>query len=182
MSVAVSVRALERRYGARTVLDGVHLDIRPGELVALLGRSGSGKSTLLRALARLDRHTSGSGEIIVPDRLAMVFQDARLLPWKRVIDNVVLGLGGHAVREQAERTLEEVGLGGRGRSWPCELSGGEQQRVALARALVRDPQLLLADEPLRCPRCAHSPANACPAAAAVRAASARRAPRDTRCG
>lgn len=147
MTAAVTVRTLVRRFASRTVLDGLSLEIRAGERVALLGRSGSGKSTLLRALARLDRRAQGSGDIIVPGRLSMVFQDARLLPWKRVIDNVTLGLNARSVSGRAEHMLEEVGLAGRGRSWPYELSGGEQQRVALARSLVRDPQLLLADEP-----------------------------------
>jgi sulfonate transport system ATP-binding protein len=147
MSVAVRVQALVRRLGARTVLDGVDLTIRAGEFVALLGRSGSGKSTLLRALAGLDRHASGAGGLVVPERIAVVFQDARLLPWKRVIDNVTLGITDRAARRRGEQALEEVELAGRGRSWPYELSGGEQQRVALARSLVREPQLLLADEP-----------------------------------
>jgi sulfonate transport system ATP-binding protein len=129
------------------VLNGVDLEIARGEFVALLGRSGSGKSTLLRALANLDHEAQGSGEIIRPERLSVVFQDARLLPWKRVLDNVVLGLGGADARERGLRALEEVELGGRAQSWPYELSGGEQQRVALARSLVREPELLLADEP-----------------------------------
>jgi sulfonate transport system ATP-binding protein len=147
MSIAVRVHGLVRRFGERIVLDGVDLEIRAGEFVALLGRSGSGKSTLLRALAGLDRQTIGSGDLSVPDRVSVVFQDARLLPWKRVFDNITLGLTDRSARSRVDRSLEEVGLAGRGRSWPYELSGGEQQRVALARSLVRDPQLLLADEP-----------------------------------
>jgi sulfonate transport system ATP-binding protein len=143
----VRVRGLVRRFTLRGVLNGVDLDIARGEFVALLGRSGSGKSTLLRALADLDHEAQGSGEIIRPERLSVVFQDARLLPWKRVLDNVVLGLGGADARERGLRALEEVELGSRAQSWPYELSGGEQQRVALARSLVREPELLLADEP-----------------------------------
>jgi sulfonate transport system ATP-binding protein len=143
----VRVRDLVRAFTLRGVLDGVDLDIRRGEFVALLGRSGSGKSTLLRALADLDFEAVGSGEIQVPANLSVVFQDARLLPWKRVLDNVVLGLDGPDARRRGLSALEEVELGGRARSWPYELSGGEQQRVALARSLVREPQLLLADEP-----------------------------------
>jgi sulfonate transport system ATP-binding protein len=125
----------------------VNLTIRKGEFVALLGRSGSGKSTLLRALAALDRDTEGSGDIIVPEKRSIIFQDARLLPWHRVLDNVILGLNGADARERGVRALAEVELAGRERSWPFELSGGEQQRVALARSLVREPELLLADEP-----------------------------------
>ncbi len=81
--------------------------------------------------------------VVVPERLAVVFQDARLLPWARVLDNVVLGLAGGDARAQGRTALAEVQLAGRERAWPGELSGGEQQRVALARALVRKPQLLL---------------------------------------
>jgi sulfonate transport system ATP-binding protein len=144
---AVRIRNLVRTFTLKGVLNGVDLDIAPGEFVALLGRSGSGKSTLLRALAGIDHEAEGTGEIALPERSAVIFQDARLLPWMRVLDNVVLGYSGAAARVRAEEALVEVGLAGRERSWPHELSGGEQQRVALARALVREPALLLADEP-----------------------------------
>ena len=143
----VRVQGLVRTFTLRGVLKGVDLEIDRGEFVALLGRSGSGKSTLLRALADLDFEASGAGEIVAPSNIAVVFQDARLLPWKRVLDNVILGLKGPDARERGLRALEEVELGLRARSWPYELSGGEQQRVALARSLVREPELLLADEP-----------------------------------
>ena len=145
-AAAVRIRDLRRTFTLKGVLNGVDLDIAPGEFVALLGRSGSGKSTLLRALAGIDHEAQGTGEIALPPRIAVIFQDARLLPWMRVLDNVTLGLPGEA-RERAAQALEEVGLAGWGRAWPHELSGGEQQRVALARALVREPALLLADEP-----------------------------------
>lgn len=144
---AVRVRNLVRTFGDRTVLDGIDVDIRKGEFVALLGRSGSGKSTLLRALADLDEDVTGSGEIQRPVRRSVVFQDARLLPWKRVLANVTLGLDGPDAVGRARAALAEVGLSGREQAWPVELSGGEQQRVALARSLVRNPDLLLADEP-----------------------------------
>ncbi|MBT2207971.1 MULTISPECIES: ABC transporter ATP-binding protein [Actinomadura] len=146
----VRVRGLTRVFGERTVLDGVDLDIAPGEFVALLGASGSGKSTLLRALAGLDGE--GGGEIDVPAKRAVVYQEHRLLPWSRVWDNVVLGLSkrglrGRDLRARAEDALAEVGLSARADAWPLTLSGGESQRVALARALVRTPDLLLLDEP-----------------------------------
>ena len=144
---AVRTRGLTRGFDGRVVLDAVDLEIAPGEFVALLGRSGSGKSTLLRALAELDDGVAGSGELDVPAERAVVFQNSRLLPWARVLDNVVLGLVGPDPRERGRAALVEVGLAGRERSWPRELSGGEQQRVALARSLVREPALLLADEP-----------------------------------
>jgi sulfonate transport system ATP-binding protein len=143
----VRVRELTRRFTLKGVLNGVDLDIAKGEFVALLGRSGCGKSTLLRALAQLDHEATGEGEIVTPERLSVVFQDARLLPWKRVLDNVILGLDGPGARARGLQALAEVELPGREASWPYELSGGEQQRVALARSLVREPELLLADEP-----------------------------------
>ncbi|CAM4512900.1 ABC transporter ATP-binding protein [Nocardia ninae] len=143
----VRTRALRRGFGERVVLRDIDLDIARGEFVALLGRSGSGKSTLLRALAELDYDVPGSGELTVPAERAVVFQDSRLLPWIRVLDNVILGLRGPGAAERGRAALAEVGLAGREKAWPRELSGGEQQRVALARSLVREPELLLADEP-----------------------------------
>lgn len=145
---AVRVRSLHRSFNeAGGVLNGLDLDIAPGEFVALLGRSGSGKSTLLRALAGLDRGVAGTGVIEVPDKVSVVFQDSRLLPWRRVLDNVTLGLRAGDTADRGRQALTEVGLAGREKAWPHELSGGEQQRASLARSLVRDPQLLLADEP-----------------------------------
>lgn len=141
----IVTRDLVRRYDDRAVLNGLDLEIAPGEFVALLGRSGSGKSTLLRALAGLDPDVAGSGELVVPENVSVVFQDSRLLPWATVLENVVLGLRG--AEDRGRQSLAEVGLAGREKAWPNELSGGEQQRVALARSLVREPELLLADEP-----------------------------------
>ncbi len=147
LTAAVHVSSLVRRFGDRPVLDHLDLRIAPGQFVALLGRSGSGKSTLLRALAGLDHDVRGSGGIAVPEQVAVVFQDSRLLPWQRILDNVLLGLTGPGARQRGIAALAEVGLASRERAWPVELSGGEQQRAALARSLVREPQLLLADEP-----------------------------------
>lgn len=141
------ISRLYRSFDGRVVLDGIDLTIGEGEFVALLGRSGSGKSTILRAVAGLDRDVEGSGTIEVPNRRSVLFQDSRLLPWKNVIDNVVLGSYDKGARERALAALEEVGLAGKELQWPKTLSGGEQQRVALARSLVRDPELILADEP-----------------------------------
>lgn len=139
-----SVGGLTRAFGDRRILDGLDLAIAQGEFVALLGRSGSGKSTLLRALAGLDRETTG--ELTVDGTVAVAFQEPRLLPWKRVIDNVALGLGERA-KSRARASLEEVGLDALAGAWPLTLSGGEAQRASLARALVREPGLLLLDEP-----------------------------------
>jgi sulfonate transport system ATP-binding protein len=141
----VAVRGLTRRYDDRTVLASLDLDIADGEIVALIGRSGSGKSTLLRALAGLDEHPAG--EVVIQGTVAMAFQEPRLVPWRRVIDNVTLGLRGADPAARAQRALAEVGLDDHRRAWPLTLSGGEAQRASLARALVREPDLLLLDEP-----------------------------------
>ncbi|TWB37525.1 ABC transporter ATP-binding protein [Nitrospirillum pindoramense] len=142
---AVRVRGFTRRFGDVTVLRDLDLDIAPGEFVALLGRSGSGKTTLLRTLAGLD--AAPAEQVSTPGARAVVFQEPRLLPWKKVWRNVTLGLKSGRSRLQATAALEEVGLGHRVDAWPATLSGGEAQRAALARALVREPQLLLLDEP-----------------------------------
>jgi sulfonate transport system ATP-binding protein len=144
-NVVVTCAQIRRAFGDRVVLDDVNIELRGGEFVALLGRSGSGKSTLLRALAGLDDGIEGHA--VVPERRAVVFQDARLLPWARVLENVTLGLRGPDVRDRGRAALLEVELEGHERDWPKTLSGGEAQRVALARALVREPALLLLDEP-----------------------------------
>ncbi|MFE5330978.1 ABC transporter ATP-binding protein [Embleya sp. NPDC056575] len=143
---AVHLAGLRRVFGTRAVLDGVDLDIARGEFVALLGASGTGKTTLLRILGALDRHDGGT--VLVPEARTIVFQEPRLVPSKRVLANVVVGLPrGRATREIGLRALTEVGLEGHAAAWPATLSGGEAQRVALARALVREPELLLLDEP-----------------------------------
>jgi sulfonate transport system ATP-binding protein len=144
-SGAVWVRDLRRTFAGRDVVRGVDLRIGPGEFVALLGRSGSGKTTILKALAGLD--DAVTGELYVPERRSVVFQDPRLLPWANVLANVILGTKGTAATARGREALDEVGLAGHGSDWPKTLSGGEAQRVALARALVREPQLLLLDEP-----------------------------------
>jgi sulfonate transport system ATP-binding protein len=136
---------LHRSYGNRAVLRGVDLAMAEGECVAVLGPSGCGKSTLLRAVAGLDPVVGG--EVRVNGTVAVVFQQPRLLPWKRVCDNVGLGLPRHGNRGLIDAALAEVDLSARARDWPATLSGGEAQRAALARALVRRPAVLLLDEP-----------------------------------
>jgi putative ABC transport system ATP-binding protein len=165
----LSVRDVWKEYPGQggestAALRGVGLDVRPGEIVALLGRSGSGKSTLLNLMAGIDRPTRGSilaegedlksmGEKGRTDwrrrRLGFVFQFFNLLPTLTAFENVHLALEllGRPDRDRAVRALAEVELAGKERRYPHELSGGEQQRVAIARALVKRPLLILADEP-----------------------------------
>lgn len=152
IGVRVGVQGVWKSYSGRDVLKAVDLHIEPGEFVAVVGRSGCGKSTLLRLVAGLETadggeiRFSGSDEPARKADIRIMFQDSRLLPWKRVLDNVALGLPNGIAR--AEQALQNVGLKERGREWPAVLSGGQRQRVALARALVHDPELLLLDEPL----------------------------------
>jgi sulfonate transport system ATP-binding protein len=151
--ISLAVRGVSKRYGTRTVLKQAQLNIAPGEFVAIVGRSGCGKSTLLRLVAGLESASEGqllignAAQTGLRDDTRIMFQDARLLPWKRVVDNVALGLP-KSERHRAATVLTQVGLGDRLNDWPARLSGGQRQRVALARALVHNPRLLLLDEPL----------------------------------
>ena len=151
--IPLAVRNLQKTFGSRQVLRDIDLHIPAGQFVAVVGRSGCGKSTLLRLLAGLDQPTdgqllAGSAPLSAAQQdTRLMFQDARLLPWKKIIDNVGLGLKGNW-RPQALQALDAVGLADRAHEWPAALSGGQKQRVALARALIHQPRLLLLDEPL----------------------------------
>jgi sulfonate transport system ATP-binding protein len=152
--IHLTIENLRKQFGNHEVLSGIDVEIAPGDFVAIVGKSGCGKSTLLRLIAGLDKANEGSitlnqeGDFDTQSPVVrLMFQDARLLPWKRVIENVGLGLRG-AWKEKALETLEQVGLAERANDWPTILSGGQRQRVALARALVSQPRLLLFDEPL----------------------------------
>jgi sulfonate transport system ATP-binding protein len=151
---AFEVGNLDVWYGQKHAVQGVTLNVPERTITAIIGPSGCGKSTLLRIVAGLEQADAGSlvidgarrADAAGPD-IRLMFQDARLLPWKRVIDNVRLGLP-RSARPAALTALREVGLEDRANDWPAALSGGQRQRVALARALVHRPQLLLLDEPL----------------------------------
>jgi iron(III) transport system ATP-binding protein len=159
----LDVREISHAFGAKTVVDGVTLDVAPGEILCLLGPSGCGKTTTLRLIAGLERLQTGSiainGELVAgegvdmpPEKrgVSLLFQDFALFPHLTVTQNVTFGLG-HLSRDQrkarAEEVLEQVGMLGLAGRYPHELSGGEQQRVALARARAPRPRVMLLDEP-----------------------------------
>jgi putative spermidine/putrescine transport system ATP-binding protein len=158
----VSFQDMHRWYGAVHALNGLSIDIAPGELIALLGPSGCGKTTALRALGGLD--DVDQGRILVGGRditrvpankrnMGIVFQAYSLFPNMTARDNVAYGLrlrgvDGKARNQKAEEMLELVGLGQQTKRYPYQMSGGQQQRVALARALAIEPSVLLLDEPL----------------------------------
>jgi NitT/TauT family transport system ATP-binding protein len=159
-AISVSLQGVRRTFpNGVTAVDGVDLEVGPGEFVALLGPSGCGKSTLLRAVAGLDRVQAGRLAVgapgaAVPGRhdLAFVFQDAHLLPWRRVRGNVALplelrGVGRAERLRAADDAIARVELAEAATRFPAQLSGGMRMRVSLARALVTDPGLLLLDEP-----------------------------------
>ena len=150
----LQARAVSKQFGERLVLSEIDLDLEPGEITAVVGRSGCGKSTLLRLLAGLER-VSGGDIALAGQRLTglnrsarVMFQEACLLPWKTVLDNVLLAAPGPDRAREARQALSKVGLLDRADEWPTALSGGQRQRVALARALASDAPLLLLDEPL----------------------------------
>jgi len=160
--------SVTKLYDVRTraALEDISLEVDRGEFVFLVGASGSGKSTFLRLVLREEKATKGTVHVAGRDvaqlsswkvphlrrQIGAVFQDFRLLPNKTVYENVafalqVIGKSRHAIRQTVPETLEMVGLGGKEKRRPHELSGGEQQRVAIARAFVNRPDILLCDEP-----------------------------------
>jgi sulfonate transport system ATP-binding protein len=153
----LSIAHIGKTYdNAVHALDGISLNVAPGEIVAVVGGSGCGKSTLLRLVSGLDNPTQGAvaldGDTIAAphEKIGIVFQEPRLLPWLTVAGNVGFGLADRPRAERAERVarqLDRVGLTDKANVWPRELSGGQAQRVALARALIMRPEVLLLDEP-----------------------------------
>ena len=158
--IAVTIKDLRKNFDDNAVIAGLDLHLPAGGFTAVVGRSGCGKSTLLRLILGLEAPTSGRIALdeaepgprrsVRPRRL--MFQEPRLLPWARVVDNVAIGLSGTGTkaerRDRALTALDEVGLSDKAGVWPATLSGGQRQRVALARALVSGPGLLALDEPL----------------------------------
>lgn len=132
-----------RSFGPRPILGPVSLTVGEGQRVALLGPSGVGKTTLLRIIAGLDRDFAGTRA--APERLAMVFQEPTLLPWRTALANLTLPTG--ATRAEAAALMAQVGLAGREAAYPRQLSLGQQRRLSLARAFAARPGILLMDEP-----------------------------------
>jgi sulfonate transport system ATP-binding protein len=153
----LTLHGVIKSFGAKTILNGVDLDVPAGQYLTIVGRSGCGKSTLLRLIAGLDAPSAGTIEVAGVSegraRLARImFQEPRLPPWARVDANVAIGLGPAADHAQAlhrsREALATVGLVDRAGEWPSTLSGGQKQRVALARACQCAPRILALDEPL----------------------------------
>lgn len=153
---AIQIQQLSKTYAQHQVLHALDLNIQKGEFVAIVGRSGCGKSTLLRLIAQLESPSHGrvtfpqssmDTEASYTAKLRVMFQDARLLPWQSVLQNVQLGLA-QSQLQSAQCILDRVGLREFSGQWPTQLSGGQRQRVALARALAHRPNILLLDEPL----------------------------------
>jgi polar amino acid transport system ATP-binding protein len=164
--VILEVAALRKSFGSLEVLKGIDLQVRPRELVFVIGPSGSGKSTLLRCCNRLEEPSSGSirvegVDIMAPGvdinavrrRIGMVFQSFNLSPHLNALANVTLALrkvlkkGREEADELALKALKRVGMAEKAKAYPNELSGGQQQRVAIARALALEPSVMLFDEP-----------------------------------
>lgn len=148
-------------------LKNINLDVKQGDFLAIIGASGSGKSTLMNIIGLLDKPTSGSFELDGQDtahlkddtlagirnkKIGFVFQSFNLLPRTSCLDNVAIpliyaGVGAEERKIQAQKALEQVGLGDKLNAHPNQLSGGQQQKVAIARSLINDPEIILADEP-----------------------------------
>lgn len=153
LGLTLELSSIGKSYAGRPVLNAIDLSVASGEFLSVIGRSGSGKTTLLRLIAGLEAADAGTlsydRQAIRKEDIRILFQEARLLPWKTLLENVLLGMQGskHELYKQGYQILAQVGLAGREHDWPQQLSGGQRQRVALARALIHRPRLLLLDEP-----------------------------------
>ncbi len=153
--MAISIHVDEKAFGSEVVLDDINLDIPKGEFLTIIGPSGCGKSTLLKIIAGLD--TEYNGEVDINGRKVgrpgisqgFIFQEHRLFPWLTVEQNIAadLNLRNSDVKQKVQQLIDIVRLTGREKAYPAELSGGMSQRVAIARALLREPEVLLLDEP-----------------------------------
>lgn len=150
----IQLQHVVKAYGDNVVLKDINFEIQAGEFISFVGQSGGGKTTLLRLIAGLE--ATNSGDIIIAGQqlqgqnqvARVMFQDARLLPWMTVVDNLTFGSKDAQEKQRALALLERVELSEKADAYPSSLSGGQQQRVALARALMSDPEILLLDEPL----------------------------------
>jgi polar amino acid transport system ATP-binding protein len=159
------VTGLKKHYGDRVVIDGVDLEVFPGQIVALIGASGSGKSTLLKCVNLIEEISDGQiflddEEISAPGvdedairaKIGLVFQSFNLFSHLSIMDNITLalrhvkGMSKEEATRIAQKWLDRIGLGDRGDSYPDKVSGGQQQRSAIARAVAMDPKVLLLDE------------------------------------
>ena len=163
---AIEVKNLVKKFHGQTVLHGIDLEVKPGEVVAIIGPSGSGKTTLLRSINLLEQPEAGTitvGDITIDtarslsqqkslirqlrQHVGFVFQNFNLFPHRTVLENIIEGEPKEEATARARELLAKVGLAGKETSYPRRLSGGQQQRVAIARALAMRPEVILFDEP-----------------------------------
>lgn len=165
--VMIDIKNLTKKFGNNTILKDINGQVKKGEVICIIGPSGAGKSTFLRCLNQLEKPTSGSvsvegteltglnekGVQKVREKMGMVFQNFNLFPNKTVLENVMLApkkvknVSDEEAKKNAQKLLDEVGMGAKAEAYPASLSGGQQQRVAIARALAMQPDVMLFDEP-----------------------------------
>ena len=165
--VMIDIKNLTKKFGNNTILKDINGQVKKGEVICIIGPSGAGKSTFLRCLNQLEKPTSGTvsvegteltglnekGVQKVREKMGMVFQNFNLFPNKTVLENVMLApkkvknVSDEETKNNAQKLLDEVGMGAKAEAYPASLSGGQQQRVAIARALAMQPDVMLFDEP-----------------------------------
>jgi ABC-type polar amino acid transport system ATPase subunit len=165
--VMIDIKNLTKKFGNNTILKDINGQVKKGEVICIIGPSGAGKSTFLRCLNQLEKPTSGTvsvegteltglnekGVQKVREKMGMVFQNFNLFPNKTVLENVMLApkkvknVSDEVAKNNAQKLLDEVGMGAKAEAYPASLSGGQQQRVAIARALAMQPDVMLFDEP-----------------------------------
>ena len=165
--VMIDIKNLTKKFGNNTILKDINGQVKKGEVICIIGPSGAGKSTFLRCLNKHEKPTSGTvsvegteltglnekGVQKVREKMGMVFQNFNLFPNKTVLENVMLApkkvknVSDEEAKNNAQKLLDEVGMGAKAEAYPASLSGGQQQRVAIARALAMQPDVMLFDEP-----------------------------------